>query len=195
MSTNKGQGGVYPRGEIYWIRYSHRGEKHRESSGSSRRGDAIALLQQRLAEIHGGQFAPAARVTTVAGILDLVVADYNAQGRRSLPRCELACRHVKAVLGDTLARDLTYSDLNGYVAQCRARGWQPATIKTDLAILGRAYTLARKEGRITTKPEFPKITVDNARQGFFERPAFDKVRTEIQSETVRHVVTFAYLTG
>ena len=103
-------------------------------------------MQRRLAEIHGGRFAPAARVTTVAVILDLVVADYQAQGRRSLPRCELACKQVTDSLGDTLARDLTYSDLNTYVAACRVRGWQPATIWYNLAILRRAYTLARKEG-------------------------------------------------
>lgn len=195
MSAQKGQGGVYRRGEIYWIRYSHRGEKQRESSASTRRSDAVALLQRRLAETHNGRFAPAARVTTVAVILDLVVADYKAQGRRSLPRCELACKQVKEALGDTLARDLTYSDLNTYVAECRARGWQPATYWYNLAILRRAYTLARKEGLLSTRPEFPVITVDNARQGFFERADFEKVRAELQSETAKNVVTFAYLTG
>jgi integrase len=59
----------------------------------------------------------------------------------------------------------------------------------------RAYTLARKEGLLTTRPEFPVITVDNARQGFFERADFEKVRAELQSETAKNVVTFAYLTG
>jgi integrase len=195
MSTSKGQGGVYQRGEIYWIRYSHRGEKHRESSASTRRSDAVALLQRRLAEIHGGRFAPAARVTTVAVILDLVIADYRAQGRRSLPRCELACKQAKESLGDTLARDLTYSALNTYAGECRARGWQPVTIWYNLAILRRAYTLARKEGLLTTRPEFPVITVDNARQGFFERADFEKMRAELQSETAKNVTTFAYLTG
>ena len=195
MSAQKGQGGVYRRGEIDWIRYSHRGEKQRESSASTRRSDAVALLQRRLTEIHGGRFAPAARVTTVAVILDLVVADYKAQGRRSQPRCELACKQVTESLGDTLARDLTYSDLNTYVAECRARGWQPATYWYNLAILRRAYTLAKKEGLLSTRPEFPVITVENARQGFFERTDFEKVRAELPSETAKNVVTFAYLTG
>ena len=195
MSAQKGQGGVYQRGEIWWVRYSHRGQKQRESSESTRRSDAVALLQRRLGEIHGGRFAPAARVTTVAVILDLVVADYTAQGRRSLPRCELACKQVKEALGTTLARDLTYSDLNTYAAACRGRGWKPATIWYNLAILRRAYTLARKEGLLTTRPEFPVITVDNARQGFFERGDFEKMRAELHSETAKNVTTFAYLTG
>jgi hypothetical protein len=39
------------------------------------------------------------------------------------------------------------------------------------------------------------ITVDNARQGFFERGDFEKMRAELQSETAKNVITFEYLTG
>jgi hypothetical protein len=88
------------------------------------------------------------RVTTVVAILDLVVANDSAQGCRSRPRCEFACKHFKAALGDTLARDLTYSDLNTPVAEYRAKGWPPATIWYDLAILRRAYTLASQGARL-----------------------------------------------
>ena len=38
------------------------------------------------------------------------------------------------------------------------------------------YTLARKEGLLTTRPEFPVITMDNARQGFLERAYFENAR-------------------
>ena len=37
--------------------------------------------------------------------------------------------------------------------------------------------------------------MDNARQGFFERADFEKMRAELQSETAKNVTTFAYLTG
>jgi integrase len=37
--------------------------------------------------------------------------------------------------------------------------------------------------------------VDNARQGFFEREEFERVRVALRDEPVRHLVTFAYLTG
>jgi integrase len=194
MSAN-GRGCIYQRGKLWWISYSDAGHKHFESSKSEKRADAGRLLRKRLAEIDGGRFAPAAKVTTVAAILDLVVADYKAQGRRSLPRCELAVKQVKDALGDTLARNVTYSQLNAYVAECRGRGWQPATTWYNLAILRRAYSLALKEGLLAGHPVFPVVTVDNARQGFFERADFEKVRAAIRAESTRNVVTFAYLTG
>ncbi len=195
MSAQKGQGGVYRRGDVWWIRYSHRGQKHRESSESTRRSDAVSLLQKRLGEIHGGRFAPAGKVTTVATILELVVEDYKAQGRRSLARCEFAVDDLTDALGDTRARDLTYSELNAYAANRRAKGWRPATIATNLAILRRGYTLARKAGLCAARPEFPVIAVDNARQGFFERADFEKLRAQLRTETARNISTFAYLTG
>ena len=39
MSAQKGQGGAYWRGGMYWSRYSHRGVKQRESSASTRNAD------------------------------------------------------------------------------------------------------------------------------------------------------------
>jgi integrase len=195
MRANKGQGCIYQRGKLWWISFSHRCEKQFESSRSEKRSDAVKLLRKRLSEIDGGRFAPAARVTTVSTILDLVVADYKAQGRRSLPRCQLSVKQLKEAMGAVLARDVSYSQLNTYVAECRGRGWQPATIWLNLAILRRAYSLALKEGLLSGRPVFPVVAVDNARQGFFERADFERVRGELHSETSRNVVTFAYLTG
>jgi hypothetical protein len=44
----RGMGGIYKRGPVYWIRYNHRGRKHRESSQSAERAVAVALLKHRL---------------------------------------------------------------------------------------------------------------------------------------------------
>jgi hypothetical protein len=51
----RGLGGVYKRGPVYWIRYHHRGREYRESSRSTDRADALALLHQRLADLSQGK--------------------------------------------------------------------------------------------------------------------------------------------
>jgi len=53
----RGLGSVYKRGPVYWIRYSRRGRKYRESSKSPERAVAVALLKQRLAELHQGRIS------------------------------------------------------------------------------------------------------------------------------------------
>ena len=42
----RGLGGVYKRGDIYWIYYNRLGKQHRESSKSKRRDDAVRLLKK-----------------------------------------------------------------------------------------------------------------------------------------------------
>ncbi len=61
----RGMGSVYKRGPVWWIRYSHRGRKYRESSKSPERADALALLRQRLGDVQQGRLSALAeeRVT------------------------------------------------------------------------------------------------------------------------------------
>jgi hypothetical protein len=56
MTRERGQGRIYLRGRIWWVSYSHRGRKFRESSGSAVRADALRLLRRRLGELGVGRF-------------------------------------------------------------------------------------------------------------------------------------------
>ena len=47
----RGMGRVYLRGTIWWIQYSHRGQRHMETSGSDKVSDARRLLKQRIGEM------------------------------------------------------------------------------------------------------------------------------------------------
>src|SRR5262245_31404109 len=51
----RGMSGVYKRGPSWWIRYSLRGRKVRESTRSTEGRDAVRLLKQRMAELHQGK--------------------------------------------------------------------------------------------------------------------------------------------
>lgn len=50
-----GTGRVYQRGNVWWIDYGFRGDRHRESSGSTKKKDAVALLRKRMAEMGKGK--------------------------------------------------------------------------------------------------------------------------------------------
>ena len=50
MSSRRGQGYVYKRGNVWWIAYSIAGKKYQESSRSRSHAEAVRLLTQRLAE-------------------------------------------------------------------------------------------------------------------------------------------------
>src|SRR5687768_5690951 len=92
-----GTGGVFPRGAVYWIRYSYRGRKIRESSGSPRRADAVKLLRRRLGAMGSGRLVgPDAERTTFEELAAMLLANYHLNGRRSAKRVEVALVHLRA---------------------------------------------------------------------------------------------------
>lgn len=69
-----------------------------------------------------------------------------------------------------------------------------ATIKCELAALSKAFSLAVQYGKLPHKPYFPKLTLDNARQGFFEEKDLRRVVKKLPAY-LRGPMVFAYHTG
>jgi hypothetical protein len=187
----RGQGRIFTRGRLWWIAYCHRGREYRESSRSTHRPDAVKLLRRRLGELGIGRFVgPAAERVTIRDLLDLVEADYELKGRRSLNRVRYARGVLLEEFGPDAALEVGLAQLENYVTRRRHDGAALGSIQYELAILRRGYTLAVRRQLLPYRPAFPTLQIDNARQGFFERDGFEKVRAALP-EPLRGVVTFA----
>jgi integrase len=92
------------------------------------------------------------------------------------------------------APDITSDRVAAYAHARQAEGAAPATIRYELACLRRACNIAVRAGKMTQRPYFPTISVDNARKGFFERAEFEAVIKELP-EALRSFARFLYLTG
>ena len=83
----RGMGSVYQRGHVWWVQYSFNGRKHRESTRSRNRRDAVRLLRSRLEEIGRGRLiGPALEKTTFDDLAELLLTDYRINRKRSLAR-------------------------------------------------------------------------------------------------------------
>jgi integrase len=187
-------GSVYKRKGIWYIRFRYRGREYRESSKSTLRKDALELLQKRRAEIVSGHLRPAVERTSFEDLTRLIEADYVANGRRSIVDMRGRIVHLRAKLGKVPPTDVTHSMLIEYMEERRAEGAAPATIRYEMAVLGRMYTLAIHAGLLTAKPPMPTIKVRNTRTGFFETDEIERVLAALP-EDLRPAIEFAYLTG
>lgn len=179
----------------WWIAYSWRGEKRRESSGSPRRGDAVRLLRQRLAEMGRGQLVgPDAEKVIFEDLTRMVLEDYQVNGRKSYKRAEDAVNRLKDFFGEARALDVTGDRVSAYVRHRQEAKAKPATIRYELAILKRGFTLALRAGRLTHRPYILSIEVRNTRTGFFEEPDLRAVLQRLP-EDVAPLVEFLSLTG
>lgn len=193
-----GRGRVYrqPGSDVWWLDYSVRGERFRESSGSTLKSEAEAQLDKRRGEIGLGTFVgPQAEKVTLGELADSLRAHYRIKRLRTADRMGQAVKHLLDFFtADTRARNVTDERVTAYVLHRQDAGAAQATVKRELAALSKMYTLAKKRlGGY--RPEIPSIDVsDNVRTGFLDGEELEAVIAEL-TPAVRPVVRFGAFTG
>jgi integrase len=190
----RGEGCVYLRGRVWWIKYPLNGEMIPESSGSDKESDARKLLKRRLGEIVIGRFVgPDAEKVTVSELADDVVNDYRINDKDS-NKAERSARRIKDFFGGYKAHSVGTDLVRKYIAQRQAEGAANATINRELAFLKRGFNLGIQAEKILRKPYIPMLKENNVRTGFFEHGEFVAFRGALP-DYLQPVATFAYYTG
>src|SRR6266852_2810062 len=190
------EGRVFLRGDRWSYEAWNNGTRIVRSSGSTKRSDAVRALNKLKAEIQSGR--PVGRDidnTTFQDLIELLRADYIANGKRSLRRVEIGLKHLLPFFGGYRARDIGSALIEKYKKQ---RFTEPrtanASINRELAALRRALNLGHDHKVVASVPHIAMLKEAKARSGFFERAEFDAVRAYLP-EYLRPVVTCAYHTG
>src|SRR5262249_48879031 len=124
MKRKKGDGSVFQRGAVWWIKYYRNGKPYRETSGSDKESDARKLLKKRQGEIALGRFiGPEAERVTIRELAEDYLNDYRVNGRKSLDK---AVRTVKRNDADGNEKD---SVLMAYFGDCKAHSIGADAIK------------------------------------------------------------------
>lgn len=189
-----GTGRIWKRGNVWWIDYGFRGDRHRESSGSTRKKDAVALLRQRMEEMGRGGPRVHEEDVTFEDLAKLIETDYEVEGRRSLPNLRTALGHLRERFGGWRAVDIRKDHLTAYVLDKQKAGYANGTIRRHLACLKCAYYLAVDAERLSRVPPFPTVKVNNVRSNFLTMADVEAICAELDDD-LAPVVRFAALTG
>ena len=192
---NTGAGRIYKRGATYWIDFSNRGQRHRESSESTLKKDAQALLRTRLAEIAQGKLpGRAEEKLRLADARDAIVDDYRIHGRKTAQNLCGAFNHLERHLGNCPLLSITTGRIRRYIADRQDEGAAAATIQNEMAALRRALNILHQDGQLSRVPHIPSPEVNNTRRGFFEAADLAEILKYLP-EHAQQVARFAYLTG
>ncbi len=205
MTTTRGLGSVYQRGQTWWIKFYVDGMPKRESSGSDRQAVAVKLLKRRLEELSAGRYLPDAGKVTLGELLTMLGADAAAKGNRSRPKLKHVCDAFDVTVtkaddgtvtygGGWRALAITTDRVRAYEAERLQAGAARATVNQELAALRRAFTLAIEAGRVVTRPIIKTPDPGNARKGFVTERQFQAVLEALPTH-LRGVWEFCYLTG
>jgi integrase len=190
-------GSVYLRGAIWWISFHFRGKRYYESSGSRVKSDAIKLLRKRQGETGRGHLlGPDVERTTFEDLAEMIRDDYRINDRKSSARVDQAIAHLQQFFGLYRALNITADRVAAYIRSRQEgdRPVRPATIRYELSVLKRMFTLAIQAGKLDRRPYVPSIEVRNTRTGFFEARDLTAFLDHLPEE-IRPIARFAYLTG
>jgi integrase len=201
----RGFGSCYQRGRVWWIRYSHRGREHRESSGSEHERDAWRLLKERWKQIGRGRFVFGEDKVTMAHLFAALELDYQNNGRRSTRGLRWRLAPLRSAFGEDRAIDVTEARIERYKADRLAssirtrygvgkRRVSAATVNRELAALARAFRLAVRQKLLSNAPIIELLKESAPRQGFLEPASFDRVVATLPTD-LQDFARFAYLSG
>jgi integrase len=194
MKRRHGDGCVYLRGRIWWIKYYANGAPVSESSDSQKEADARKLLKRRLGEIAVGRFiGPDAERVMIRELAEDYLNDYRVNDKKSLDKAVRCVNRINGFLGDLKAHAVTTDLVRRFIAQ-RQQEALNATINRELAALKRMFNLGIRAEKIYRKPYIPMLRENNVRTGFFERGEFIAFRDALP-DYLQPVATFAYYTG
>ncbi len=194
--ARRGSGHLYKRGRVWWFKWFDAScRPHWRSSRSRDRAVAEAMLREQLAQRdRGAPVLPDPRGVSVDAVLDNLLAEYRNNGRRSVDRADLSCRHLRRYFAGRGAASVTGADITRYADLRLAEEAAPATVNRELAALRRAYRLAIRQGLLATMPPVVALREDNVRTGFFEPDQVDAVCRRLPLDE-GDLVCFAYITG
>src|SRR5690242_16490922 len=103
-TRRRGDGSVYRRGQIWWIRYFRRGKEYRESAKTTEESRAHKLLDRRMKEIWAERqglqaFVPKAEKVYVDELLDEYEKAYKLDGGRALRQFKSHMKPIREAFG------------------------------------------------------------------------------------------------
>jgi hypothetical protein len=113
-------GTIIKKNRTWHVVWHVNGKRYQRSSGSANREDAKRLLAEIQMEVRQGHYAPNASKLTLQGLRELVVTDYKANRRRSLPRVTYAFDRLFDFFGKEARAALIQPKVPDYMAWRRA---------------------------------------------------------------------------
>jgi integrase len=168
------------------------------SRESEKKGDAQALLTSRLGDSGKGiAVSPKIGKVVLREALQAVIDDQTTRGRKSIDATQRRIDlHVLPYFGpDRRMSTISGQDVESYRAfRMTEQKAKLATTNRELAVLRRAFRLARKRGVLMVIPDIETPKEDNARTGFLEPAQFDAICAHLPAD-LQAPVRFAYITG
>jgi len=181
----------------YWMKYYDCGKPYYEPTKKTKKKEALAELTKAENKIlQGQQEDPKVHETKFDDLVELLQQEYALKGRKTWVRRQQHINHLKKDFGKIRVKSIKSEKLYGYVQKRLSEDARNSTINRELDCLHRMMVLGTKHDppKVARIPDFPKLTEDNVREGFFEHDEFLALRGAA-ADHLKLAMTIAYYTG
>lgn len=189
--------GLYKRGTVWWMSFTHQGQQYRRSTETEDRKLAQRIFDKLKGEMAEGKH-PDMNLDKVMfdDLSKEIITDYKIRERRSLDRAELSIKHLGAFFNGMKVIDITSKTIDNYILLRKEDKASNGTINRELSALKRIFTLGMRQTppKVINPPFVPKLKENGPRQGFFEYEDYVRLRDALP-EHMKPVLTIAYFTG
>jgi integrase len=134
--------------------------------------------------------------TMWAELIDDVEKNYKVKELRSLDRAKSCAVHLTEFFGEKRkAKTLSSPLFDEYSLARQKEGAANGTINRELAMLRRALSLGKRNGKIANPPSVTMLPAGGPRQGFVTQAEFLKLLAALPDDGLRDAVAFLYYSG
>lgn len=181
--------------KVWWLDYSVRGQRHRESSGTTSKRDALELLRQRIGRRQDGSMSGRPDRVTLADLKAALKRHYVREGNASWLRAEQAFTHIEGFFGaDAKALSITRAAVADYQDSRLNDEAARNTVRYEVGVLSAGFGVAVELDMLAGKPIFKQLAEGDKRSGFFESGDFAALVVGLPAD-VAALVRFLRLTG
>src|SRR5207248_2671764 len=186
----RGDGSVYKRGCVYWMKYYANGISYQESTGQSIKEDAKKRLRDKVIETRKPDWLPPdkARITIGELVADLFKI-YQLSGKGKMHSAAAACwrLHLAPFFNELRSDKAGTQTFRDYQLQRKAAGAANATVNREVQVIGAAFKAAfyHEPPKVQRIPKIEWLPEDNARRVFIENDTAQKLKAAASQRSIQ----------
>ena len=141
--------GLYKRGTVWWMSFSHQGQQCRRSTETEDKKLAVRIFDKLRGEIAEGKWFEKlpGEAYTFKDLMEKYMSEYSAvnKAKSSHKRDKSLSAHLLESFGSAYLTDISPVMISEYKVKRRAEKASPRTINYELTLMGHAFNIAIKE--------------------------------------------------
>lgn len=193
--------GLYKRGSVWWMSFTHNGEQLRRSTETEDKKLAIRIFDKLKGDIAEGKWFERlpGEDHTFGDLMKKYLEEYSPVNKAKLShkRDKSLAAHLLKSFKDKYLLDITAAMISDYKLQRRGEGAAPSTINYELTLMSHAFNIAIREWEWVKENPVKKVKKERVRNAIERWLTCEEEErlVRVSAKWLREIIIFAIHTG